>query len=56
MVHTVRGVCVCVFKIPNYARLITPQVWITETEALLSDFKVLTLPGRFKPGTPKGLA
>jgi len=32
------------------------QAWITETETLLSDSKVLTLPGGFEPATPKSLA
>jgi len=40
----------------NYTRVITPQAWITETETLLSDGEVLTLPGGFEPATPKSLA
>jgi hypothetical protein len=36
----------------NYAGVITPQAWIKETETLLSDSEVLTLPGGFKPGLP----
>ena len=36
--------------------MITPQAWIWETETLLSDSEVLTLPGGFKPATLKSLA
>jgi hypothetical protein len=41
----------------NYERVtITPQAWIQETETLLSDSEVLTLPGGFEPATPKSPA
>ena len=40
----------------NYAGVITPQAWIKEMETLLSDSKVLTLPGGFEPATAKSLA
>jgi hypothetical protein len=40
----------------NYAGVIIPQAWIKETETLLSDSAVLTLPGGFDPATPKSLA
>jgi hypothetical protein len=43
-------------KEKNYAGMITLQAWIKETETLLSDSEVLTLPGRFEPATPKSLA
>jgi hypothetical protein len=35
--------------------VITPQARIKETETELSDSEVLTLPGGFKPATPKSL-
>ena len=40
----------------SYAGVITPQAWIKETEALLSDSEVLTLPGGFERATPESLA
>jgi hypothetical protein len=43
-------------KKKNYARVKTPQAWITEAETLLSDSEVLTLPGEFKPATLKSMA
>jgi hypothetical protein len=43
-------------KEKNNAGVITPQAWIKETETLLSDSEVLTLPGGFEPAAPKSLA
>ena len=43
-------------KKKNYTGVITPQAWIEGMETLLSDSKVLTLPGGFKPTASKSLA
>ena len=41
----------------NYTQgVTTPQAWIKETETELSGSRVLTLPGKFEPATPKSLA
>ena len=44
-------------RIKNYTQgVITPQKWIKGTEMELSDSEVLSLPGGFKPATPKSPA
>jgi hypothetical protein len=60
--HSATALHICMLYIisrrkeKNYAGMITPQAWIKETETLLSDSEVLTLPGGFEPATPKSLA